>query len=366
METRARWLAVGLALVLIACGQPAAMAPAAASPSPLPAKAASPQAAASPASPYGMTLEEEIGAVLIVGFTGPLTDAVLNDWRVHQYGGFVTVNLNHNAATAEEMRAVIARLRTATRHRLLAGTDQEGGDICLAIQSVSCAPMPVNRASMATMAGGLRDLGFDLDLAPVADVCSGPGSYMWGRCYGTEPAAVSAAVSEAVAGIHAAGLLSAAKHFPGHGSATGNSHLLLPKVDESLATLQSRDWPPFRAAVAAGADFVMIGHLDMTALDPGHPASISATSVQRLRGDVGYAGAVMSDDLQMEGVTAQVSTPEAAVRFLVNGGDMPMVAHDLAVADATFDAIKAAVLSGRLARSRLDEAVLRIPAPAPH
>ena len=358
-----------LAPALIACSQPVATAPAPTSPPPA-ADPTPPAALPSPASPAtgpgGMTLDEEVGAVLIVGFTGPLTGAVLDDWRLHQYGAFVTVNLNHNAATPEEMKALIAQLRTATRHHLLAATDQEGGEICLAIQSVPCPPMPVSRAGMATMAAGLRDLGFDLDLAPVADVCTGPSSYMWGRCYGTDPPTVSAAVTEAVGGIHSAGLLAAAKHFPGHGSATGNSHLLLPKVDESLATLQSRDWPPFKAAVAAKVDFVMIGHLDMTALDPGRPTSISPASIQRLRGDVGYTGAVMSDDLQMEGVTAQVSTPEAAVRFLVNGGDMPMVAHDLAVADATFDAIKAAVLSGRLTRARLDEAVLRIPAPAPH
>jgi len=309
-----------------------------------------------------MTLDEEIGAVMMVGFTGPLTEAVVSDWAAHQFGGLVALNLNHNAATAGEMREVIRRLRAASRHRLLAATDQEGGEICIAIATVPCAPMPADRAAVTRMAAGLRDLGFDLDLGPVADVCTGPSSYMWGRCYGTDPDTVGAAVTAAVGGIHAAGLLAAAKHFPGHGSATGNSHLLLPRVDADLATLQARDWPPFRAAAAAGVDFVMIGHLDMTALDPGHPSSISPSSIRYLRDDVGYRGTIISDDLQMEGVTAQVTTPEAGVLFLRNGGDMLMVAHDLGVADATFDAIKAAVLAGRLPRSRLDEAVTRLAA----
>lgn len=311
-----------------------------------------------------MTLDEEIGAVMIVGFKGPLTEAVVSDWAAHQYGGLVTVNLNHNAADAQSMTALLARLRSVSHHHLLAGTDQEGGDICLAVPTVPCSPMPASQADVRSMAVALGDLGFNLDLGPVADVCSGPSSYMWGRCYGTDAATVGAAVTAGVAGIHSAGLLAAAKHFPGHGSAIGNSHLLLPRVEETLATLRARDWPPFQAAAGAGVDFVMLGHLDMTALDPGRPASISAVSMRALREQVGYRGAIMSDDLQMEGVTALVSTPEAAIQFLLNGGDMLMVAHDLSVADTTFDAIKAAVLSGRLPRARLDEAAARIPIPA--
>jgi beta-N-acetylhexosaminidase len=106
----------------------------------------------------------------------------------------------------------------------------------------------------------------------------------------------------------------------------------------------------------------MVGHLALSALDPGVPSTISKADMDALRGRLGYRGAVISDDMEMGGVTGTVPTPEAAVRFLVNGGDMVMVAHDLAVADQVFDAIKAAVLSGRLPRSRLDEAVSRLAA----
>ena len=365
MKPRAKCLALTLALSLAACSQPQAdrlPAPSPLHPATAPAVAITPSATGSAMGPGGMTLDEEIGAVMMVGFTGPLTDAIASDFSAHQYGGLVIVNLNHNATTVEGMKGLIGRLRAGSRHRLFTATDQEGGEVCLAIPSVPCAAMPADRTAVTSMALALRDLGFNLDLAPVADVCTGPSSYMWGRCYGTDPASVSGAVAAAIGGIHAAGLLAAAKHFPGHGSATGNSHLLLPKVDASLATLQARDWSPFKSAAAAGVDFVMIGHLDVTALDPGHPSSISPAAVERLRSDVGYRGAVLSDDLQMEGVTAQITTPEAAIRFLVNGGDMLMVAHDLAVADATFDAIKAAVIAGRLPRSRLDEAATRLAA----
>jgi beta-N-acetylhexosaminidase len=293
----------------------------------------------------------------MAGFEGPVTDAVLADWNRRQFGGLLVVNLNHNATTAASMSNLVSSIRGAKRHRLIAATDQEGGQVCLAIGTVPCDPMPVGQASTTRMAAALRSLGFDLDLGPVSDVCSGPSSIMWGRCYGTDPASVAAAVGPVVDGIHAAHMLSAAKHFPGHGNTTVSSETQLPRIDESLATLQSRDWPPFEAAAAHGVDFVLLGHLYYPVLDQVHSADLSPVTIQRLRSDVGFRGAIISDDMEMGAITGTTPAPEAAVEFLVNGGDLVMIAHHLDVADATYDAIKAAVQSGRLPRARLDEAV---------
>jgi beta-N-acetylhexosaminidase len=295
--------------------------------------------------------------VIMAGFQGPVTDAVLADWRRHQFGGLLVVNLNHNAPTAASMSSLVSSIRSATSHRLIAATDQEGGAVCLAISSVPCEPMPVGEAGTTRMASVLRSLGFDLDLGPVADVCSGTNSIMSGRCYGTDPAPVSAAIGAVVDGIHAAHMLSAAKHFPGHGNTSVSSETQLPRIDESLATLQTRDWPPFQTAAAHQVDFVLLGHLYYPALDQVHSADLSPVTIQKLRSDVGFQGAIISDDMEMGAITATTPAPEAAVEFLVNGGDMVMIAHHLEVADATFDAIKAAVESGRLPRARLDEAV---------
>ncbi len=295
--------------------------------------------------------------MIMAGFEGPVTEAVLADWKQRQFGGLLVVNLNHNATTAASMSILISSLRGATGHRLIAATDQEGGQVCIAITTVPCEPMPVAKASTTRMATALHSLGFDLDLGPVSDVCSGPTSIMWGRCYGTDPAAVSAAVGPVIDGIHAAHMLSAAKHFPGHGNTSVSSETQLPRIDESLATLQTRDWPPFQAAAAHGVDFVLLGHLYYPALDQTHSADLSPVTIQRLRSDVGFQGAIISDDMEMGAITATTPAPEAAVEFLVNGGDMVMIAHHIEVADATFDAIKTAVESGRLPRARLDDAV---------
>jgi len=304
-----------------------------------------------------MTLDQEIGAVMMVGFQGPATGSVLADWKQHQFGGLLLINLNHNASSATSMSALIRSVRDVSGHRLIAATDQEGGYVCLAVSSVPCSPMPVGKADTTRMAGALHGLGFDLDLGPVSDVCSGSSSIMWGRCYGTSPGAVAGAVGPVVDGIHAAHMLSAAKHFPGHGDTSVSSETTLPRIDESLATLQSREWPPFAAAISHGVDFVLLGHLWYPALDPHRSADLSPVTFQKLRDELGFKGAIVSDDMEMGAITKSTPAPEAAVEFLIAGGDMVMIAHHLAVADATFDAVKHAVATGRLPRARLDQAV---------
>lgn len=360
-----RSVLVLLGVMLTACsGSPVAQSSspspsASASTTPLPTPQPTPTAQLGPG---GLSLDEEIGAVMMVGFEGPLTDSVLTDWSSHQYGGLLVVNLNHNATSAQTMTALISAVRNVSRHRLIAATDQEGAGVCIAISAVPCGTMPVGKAETTTMATALHQLGFDLDLGPVSDVCSGPSSIMWGRCYGTQPAPVAAAIGPVVDGIHAAGMLSAAKHFPGHGDTTVSSETQLPRINESIATMEARDWPPFQAAIAHGVDFVLLGHLWYPALDPHRSADLSPATFQMLRSSLGFHGAIISDDMEMGAITASTPTPEAAVEFLVAGGDMVMVAHHLSVAGATFDAIKAAVASGRLPRARLDEAVATLQA----
>jgi beta-N-acetylhexosaminidase len=352
--------AVLVGLLLVACGGPASRPPTS-SPSP----AASPSPIVSPAAqlgPGGLTLAEEVGAVIMVGFRGAAGDAVLADWRQRQFGGLLVVNLNQNASGPDAMKALISAVRGAERHRLLAATDQEGGGVCLAVDTVPCDPMPVGQSQTTQMADAIHQLGFDLDLGPVSDVCSGPSSIMWGRCYGTDPGAVAAAVGPVVDGIHAAHMLAAAKHFPGHGDTTVSSETQLPRIDESLDTLRTREFPPFQAAAQHGVDLVLLGHLFYPAINPTHSADLAPETIPLLRSEVGFKGAVISDDMEMGAITNSTPVTLAAVQFLQNGGDMVMIAHHLAAADAVYDAILAAVDNGTLARSRLDEAVAALQA----
>jgi beta-N-acetylhexosaminidase len=316
-----------------------------------------------------MTLRQEIGAVMMVGFNGPLTPAVLEDWRQHQFGGLILVPINQNAPDPAAIRQLITAVRGVMAHPVLTATDQEGGTVCFQQTRVPClagarqvgsqGPAAV-QAEMTSMSKALKALGFDINFAPVADVWDGVHPFMSERSYGDNPQQVAQEVTAAVAGIHAAGIYAAAKHFPGHGTANADSHLRLPLVIESVQTLRTRDWIPFQAAIAAHVDFVMIAHLNVPSLDGAAPTSMSAGVIQVLRGELGYAGVIISDDLQMGALSPEFPPPTAAVRFLINGGDMVIISHDIAVADAAYDAIHAAVLSGKYPRAQLDASVQKL------
>jgi beta-N-acetylhexosaminidase len=316
-----------------------------------------------------MTLSQEIGAVMMVGFTGPLTQAVLDDWRQRQFGGLIVVPINQNAQDPAAIRQLIQSVRGVMAHPLLAATNQEGGTVCFLETRVPClagarqagpkGPSAV-QSEMTTMSHGLKALGFDVNFAPVADVWDGSHPFMGERSYGQNPQLVAQEVTGAIAGIHAAGMYAAAKHFPGQGTANADSHLNLPLVSESAQTLRNRDWIPFRAAIAARVEFVMIAHVQAPSIDESAPTSMSPTVLQVLRSELGYQGVVISDDLQMGALSPRYPPPTAAARFLSNGGDMAIVSHDLSVADATYDAIHSALLNGSYRRAQLDASVQKL------
>ena len=307
--------------------------------------------------------------VMMVGFKGPATPALLDDWRQRQYGGLIVVPINQNAGTPGGIRQVIQDVRGVGTQTLLLSTNKEGGTV-----GVNETPVPflagarqvgpqgpaAVEAEMRSMSSGLKALGFDINFAPVADVWDGVHPFMSERSYGQNPSTVGQDATAAIAGIHAAGMYAAAKHFPGHGTADADSHLRLPLVSETADTLRSRDWLPFKAAIQAGVDFVMVGHLNVPALDATNPSSMSPAVMRVLRQELGYRGVVISDDLQMGALSPQFPPPAAAVRFLTDGGDMVIVSHDISVADATDDAIHAAVLDGSYPRAQLDASVQKL------
>lgn len=316
--------------------------------------------------PGGMTLRQEVGALMMVGFQGAVSQGVVDDWRQHQFGGLILMPVNQNARDPATIRHLIQSLRGVMAHPVLVATSQEGGTVCFVATQVPClagarqvGPRGASavQSEMSTMSQGLKALGFDINLAPDADVWDGVHPSMSERSYGQDPQTVARDVTAAIAGIHAAGMYAAAKPFPGDGTANADSQLSLPLVSESAQTLRQRDFLPFQAAVAAHVEFVMVGHLNVPALDPLVPASMSANVLQVLRSELGYQGIVISDDLQMGALSPQYPPGQAAVRFLLSGGDMVMVSHDLQVADATYDAIHAAVLDGSYPRAQLDASV---------
>jgi beta-N-acetylhexosaminidase len=162
-------------------------------------------------------------------------------------------------------------------------------------------------------------------------------------------------------GLSDGGVIAAVKHFPGHGSTTQDSHLTLPTVPKTDAALRRTELPPFVAAVEQNAAMVMTAHVRYPAWDAAVPATLSPRIIQGLlRDELRYDGVVITDDLAMRAVSDRFPAGEAAVRSVEAGCDLLLLSGPAAAQHATLDALRAAIESGRLSESRIDESVTRI------
>ncbi len=203
-----------------------------------------------------------------------------------------------------------------------------------------------------------RALGLNWVLAPVCDVNNNPANPVINvRAWAEQPAAAAELVAAFCRGLQAEGVLGCAKHFPGHGDTSSDSHLELPLLPHDRQRLEAIELPPFRAAIAAGVATVMTAHLLLPALDPLRPATLSAAVLTGLlRQELGFNGLVVTDALMMEAISASYGPGEAAVLALEAGADLVLMPAD---ADAAIAALVAAVQGGRLSRERLEASAQR-------
>ena len=203
------------------------------------------------------------------------------------------------------------------------------------------------------MARELRAAGFDSGLTPVLDSLTDPGCTVIGdRAFGHDPEVVAACGIAFASAALAEGLIPVGKHFPGHGRSTVDSHVALPEIDASNEALEAVELVPFRRALAAGCPAILIAHARYPSLDPDWPASLSPAVIGGLlRGRLGFAGLVMSDDLEMDAVARGWGVADAAVRFLAAGGDLAIVSRNAAARQAAAETVGAALESGQIGGS---------------
>ncbi len=203
-----------------------------------------------------------------------------------------------------------------------------------------------------------RQLGLNWVLAPVCDVNNNPANPVINvRAWGEDPATAGALAAAFCRGLQAEGVLSCAKHFPGHGDTASDSHLELPLLPHDRARLETVELPPFRDAIAADVAAVMTAHLLLPALDTAHPATLSrAVLTGLLREELGFDGLIVTDALVMEAIAGRYGASEAAVLALEAGADLVLMPGD---AEGAIDAIVAAVRNGRLPLERLESSLMR-------
>lgn len=387
---RRRGLAAFLALWLLAltgCGAPAA------GPAPTARPAASAAPTAAPLTAADLTLEEKVGQLFLVrpdaldpartpqqiedpdaaGATA-LTDAMRATLARIPVGGVVL--FGKNIADAGQLAAFTADLQAAGRVPLLLAVDEEGGAVARLANSgaldlpryesaaaVGAEGPEAVRAMYRAIGGYLREFGFALDFAPVADVNTNPDNPVIGsRAFSADPQTAAACVRAAVEGLGEAGVLACLKHFPGHGDTAQDSHEEAAVTEKTLAALRSGEWAPFAAGITAGAPLVMVGHITApNALPPAESdrlAGFSATVLNDwLRGELGFEGLVVTDSLAMGAVTRRYSPGEAALAALQAGADLLLMPADL---EEAYTAVVQAVESGRWPESELDARVERI------
>jgi beta-glucosidase len=203
-----------------------------------------------------------------------------------------------------------------------------------------------------------RLVGLNWVLGPVCDVNNNPANPVINvRAWGETPEAAGALAAAFVRGCQDEGVLACAKHFPGHGDTSSDSHLELPLLPHSRQRLEAVELPPFRAAIAAGVASVMTAHLQLPALDPERPATLSAAVLTKLlRDDLGFGGLVVTDALVMEAISAHHGPAEAAVLAFEAGADLILMPAD---AEAAIEGLLQAVQSGRISRERLGASLER-------
>ena len=320
-----------------------------------------------------MTIDEKIGQLLIFGYeTVEDAEAVIRDLKP---GGVIL--FGRNIQSAQQTRSDISRLQAVAAESegqpvpLLISIDQEGGRVSrLPAESgvfESARELGFKDDPSITLAFGKRtaaallDLGFNLDYAPVLDIDSNPLNPVIGdRSFGETAEGVTRHGLAMLNGLEAGGVIACVKHFPGHGDTYVDSHLSLPVVSKSLAELEAFELLPFAAAIDAGASMVMVAHLLIASMDD-RPASLSPVLVDGLlRGQMGYQGVVITDDLTMGAIVEHYSLSEAAILAIEAGCDLLPVCHGTDKLRETHSALVDAWRSGRLTEARIEQSVLRI------
>ena len=326
-----------------------------------------------------MTTQEKLGQLVMFGFSG--TSDVQNPfqeiWGNYAVGNAILYGPNIKSSNSDGGFAQAKNLTQNIAKRVnsdippLIGIDVEGGSVV----RFRWNPQPVSARSLGrrrdadyareqfqTIGSKLVSVGINIDLAPVLDVSENPMDTFLETRIISEDAGITAAIGSAIIeGLHAGGCLSSAKHFPGHGGTNEDSHAVTPIVDKSLEELQNYDLVPFASAIQSGVDAIMTSHVLYPALDSTDIASMSKPILtDLLRGEMGFDGLILSDDFRMEGLTTRYEVGDAAVRFLLAGGDIILCGAVSEKQQAIVEALNNAAAEGKLTQVRIDESVRRV------
>ena len=310
-------------------------------------------------------------SLLCVGFDGltPSREVL----ELIERGVYGVILFGRNVENPRQVAELSAALKRYADRPFLVTIDQEGGRVARLRRRQGFTEVPPMRMLGASGDEGLacevgalfgrelRAVGIDQDYAPVVDVNTNARNPVIGdRSFGDDPAVVARMGAALARGLQSEGVAACAKHFPGHGDTSQDSHRDLPRLRHELPRLEAVELAPFRALAAAGVASVMTGHVVFEALDPLRPATLSPRVMSLLREHCGFDGPAISDDLEMTAVSSYFTLEEGVRGAVAAGVDGLLVCHTAETQHRAIDILRDAVEQGAVSRERIREARTRI------
>lgn len=331
-----------------------------------------------------MTPEEKVGQIFIVNLEQldhrrgdyyefqKYTKAMKESIKKYHVGGVIL--FSRNIAKRKQTKALTSSLVSADRTPLFISVDEEGGRVSRIAANKKMKTTLFPSAEEIgkteddeyayemgrTIGTEIKELGFNVDYAPVADVkTSELNEEIGDRSFGSDPDKVSEYVSAFIQGLHKVNIGSALKHFPGQGSSNGDTHKESVDIDSSIARLRNTDFVPFKTGIAADADFVMVSHISVSKVtETAIPASMSDLVMQTiLRDELGFRKIIITDAFDMASIIDYYTPEEAAYNAFKAGADIILMPQNF---EAAYQEILQKVQDGTIDQSRLDDSVLRI------
>lgn len=328
----------------------------------------------------GMTLEEKAGQLLMVAWRKDadgnniteINEGIISDISNYKPGGATL--FSENIDEREQTIQLIADMQEESGIPLFIGIDEEGGRVSRLsvsgnidyIKPAAAGELGAENnpdlvySEMSRVADKLAELGFNVDFAPVADINTNPENPVIGdRAYGSDAGTVSEMTAAAVRGLQDGGISAAAKHFPGHGDTSTDTHNIETFVQHDMERLRQVELAPFARAAQEGVDFIMAAHIKTpNATGDGLPASMSGELINGiLRTEMGYNGIVITDALDMGAITGYYDTETIVKNCVEAGVDIMLMPSDIG---EFFDSLLNLISSGELKEERLDESLRRI------
>lgn len=313
-----------------------------------------------------MSVEEKVGQLFLARC--PDTDAIVDIGKYH-LGGYILFGRDFEYESPESLRIKLESYQAVSQIPMLIAVDEEGGDVT----RVSCfdafretrfpsvrrlfdqGGMELLLSTEQEKCALLSSLGINVNMAPVCDITTDPGAFMYARSLGQDAQTTAQFVAEMTDIMAQNRIGSVLKHFPGYGN-NSDTHNGIVADTRSLEDLASNDLIPFAAGIRSGCGAIMMSHIIITCMDENNPASLSPAVHKYLREDMDFDGVIVTDDLVMEAITGLYGVGEAAVLAVLAGNDLLCSSNYPEQYTAVLDAVN----SGRISTSLLDSAVYRV------